>query len=276
MKPTMLKRVAHGFVALNLLVAAATVVGSGLLFSGFQNLPALDYNRLSMQLGILCVLLGIGASLFHMAHVQGWRATLWLLGICVVLAGGVELVGVLTGFPFGGYEYTERLGPKFLGHVPYVIPPSWFMMLYPALHVSFLWGVPHRAVPWAAAVLLTWWDVAMDAAVSTARDAPGTAAFVYWFWEVEGPFYGMPLQNWLGWLATGWMLSWVYLKIAPPWRPSPSLTPLVIWLIQGGVMAGLAFWIQRPIATALWLVGAIAVTLFTLRESRRAAHAASA
>lgn len=268
MKPTMLKRAAHGFVWLNLLVGLSTVIGSGLLFSGVQNLPALDYNRLSIWLGILCVLFGIGASLFHMAHTQGWRATLWLLSICTVLAGSIELIGVLTGFPFGGYEYTERLGPKFLGHVPYVIPPSWFMMLYPALHLSFMLGVPRWAVPITASVLLTWWDVAMDAAVSTARDNPGTAAFVYWFWEVEGPFYGMPLQNWLGWLATGLLLSAVFLKIVPSWRESRSLTPLVIWLIQGGVMAGLAFWVQRPMATFIWLTGAVAVSVWAVQKHR--------
>ncbi|OYT69052.1 MAG: hypothetical protein CFK49_09385 [Armatimonadetes bacterium JP3_11] len=267
MKDALLKHTAHGFVWLNLLVGLATVIGSGLLFRGVPNLPPLDYNRLSIWLGILCVVFGIGASLFHMAHTQGWRATLWLLGLCTVLAGGTELLGVLTGFPFGSYEYTDRLGPKFLGHVPYVIPPSWFMMLYPALHLSFLLGVPRWAVPIAASALLTWWDVAMDAAVSNSRVNPGTAAFVYWFWNVDGAFYGMPLQNWLGWLATGLLLSWVYLKIVPEWRESRSLTPLFIWLIQGGVMAGLAFWIQRPIAAFAWLTGAVFVSVFAYRAA---------
>lgn len=262
----MLRHAAHGFVWLNLLVALATVIGSGLLYSGVQNLPPLDYNRLSMALGILCVAFGIGASLFHMAYTQGWHATLWLLATCVVLAGSVELIGVLTGFPFGSYEYTERLGPKFLGHVPYIIPPSWFMMLYPSLHLSFMLGVPRWAVPLMASALLTWWDVAMDAAVSTSRDNPGTAAFVYWFWNTEGVFYGMPLQNWAGWFGTGLLLSWVYLKIVPEWRESRSLTPLVVWLIQGGVMAALAFWIDRPIATFVWLGGAALVSVAVARK----------
>jgi uncharacterized membrane protein len=263
-----MRRAAQLLLGLSLLVAAATVIGSGLLFRGVQNLPLLDYNRLSMQLGIALVVLGIGASLLHMAHTQGWRATLWLLSICVVLAGAIELIGTLTGFPFGPYTYTERLGPKFLGHVPYLIPPSWFMMLYPALHLSFMLGVARRWVPLSAAALLTLWDVAMDAAVSTSKVNPGSAAFVYWFWEVDGAFYGMPLQNWLGWLATGALLSWLYLRIVPEWRESRALTPLGIWLVQGGAMAGLAFWIQRPIATVLWLLGACLVVALTLRSVR--------
>ena len=96
-----MQRAALLLLWLSLLVALATVIGSGLLFSGVQNLPLLDYNSLSMQLGIALVVLGIGASLLHMAHTQGWRATLWILSICVVLAGAIELIGTLTGFPFG-------------------------------------------------------------------------------------------------------------------------------------------------------------------------------
>jgi len=268
----MYARIAQGFILLNLLVGLATVIGSGLLFRGVPNLPLLNYDQLSRQLGLACVLFGIGASLFHMAHTQGWRATLWLLGVCTVLAGGVELIGTLTGFPFGPYEYTDRLGPKFLGHVPYVIPPSWFMMLYPSLHLSFLLGVPCSAVPFVASALLTWWDVAMDAAVSTSRVNPGSAIFVYWLWEVDGAFYGMPLQNWLGWYATGLLLSWLYLRIVPEWRESRAREPLWIWLIQGGTMAGLAFWINRPIATFAWLAGALVVSFWALRKTAQATH----
>jgi putative membrane protein len=147
------------------------------------------------------------------------------------------------------------------------------MMLYPALHLSFMLGVSRRWAPFSAAALLTLWDVAMDAAVSTSRVNPGAAAFVYWFWDVDGAFYGMPLQNWLGWFATGALLSWLYLRIVPAWRESRALTPLGIWLVQGGAMAGLAFWIQRPIATALWLVGACIVIVLTLRSVRSYAPA---
>ncbi|MFQ3611285.1 MAG: carotenoid biosynthesis protein [Fimbriimonadales bacterium] len=257
-----------GLIALSLLVSLFTLVGSGLLFRGVENLPPLDYYRLSYWLGILLVVFGIGASLFHMAHTQGWRPTLWMLGICVVLAGGAELIGTLTGFPFGAYEYTERLGPKFLGHVPYLIPPSWFMMLYPAFHIAYLLGVPRRALPFVVALLLTWWDVAMDPAVSTVMGNPGTVAFAYWLWKEEGQFYGMPLHNWLGWYGVSLLLAWVFLKVVPEWRPSQSLAPLAIWLIQGGTMAGLAFWVQRPLATLIWLAGAMVVTLLCLRAVR--------
>ncbi len=37
-----MRRAARGFLWLSLLVALATVIGSGLLFGGVQNLPPLD------------------------------------------------------------------------------------------------------------------------------------------------------------------------------------------------------------------------------------------
>ncbi|GIV13841.1 MAG: carotenoid biosynthesis protein [Armatimonadetes bacterium] len=233
------------------LVALFSVAGSWALFGGYPNLPPLNYNALAYWLGIANVLLGIGAAAGHMALTQGWRATVLLMGLCVLIAGGAELLGTTTGFPFGPYTYTDRLGPKFLGHVPYLIPPSWFMVLYPAIHLSYALGVPRWGVPFVSALLLTWWDVAMDPAVTT--------GFPYWVWHVEGEFYGMPLVNWLGWYATGLVISVVYLRFAPEWKPAPIGIPLALWLIQGGQMAGLAWVFGRIWAAVLWAGGAVAL-----------------
>lgn len=237
-----------GIIVLNSVLILATIVGSFLLFRGYPNLPPLDYLALSYWMGIGTVVLGIVPAFLHMGITQGWRATLILMMLCIVIAGGAELLGTTTGFPFGPYTYTERLGPKFLGHVPYLIPPSWFMMLYPALHLSFALGVPRWGVPFVSALLLTWWDVAMDPAVTT--------GFPYWVWHVQGEFYGMPLVNWAGWFGTGVVLSAVYLRIVPEWRPAPVGIPLAIWLTQGALMAGLAWVFQRELATWLWTAGA--------------------
>lgn len=235
-------------VVLSALVGVISVLGSLALFGGYPNLPVLDYNALAYWLGIVSIFLGIASAMRHMVLVQGWHATLWLMGLCVVLAGGMELLGTTTGYPFGSYTYTDRLGPKFLGYVPYLIPPSWFMVLYPSIHLSFALAVPRWAVPFLSALLLTWWDVAMDPAVTT--------GYAYWVWQREGEFYGMPLINWLGWYLTGWIISAVYLKVVPVWKPAPVGIPFAMWLIQGSQMAGLAWVFGRMWATALWAIGA--------------------
>ena len=41
-----------------------------------------------------------------------------------------------TGWVYGPYHYTDQLGPKFLGLVPYLIPVAWFMMSYPSFVIA--------------------------------------------------------------------------------------------------------------------------------------------
>lgn len=45
------------------------------------------------------------------------------------------------------YHYTNRLGPLFLGLVPYLIPVAWFMMSYPSFVIAD-WLIPARVTGW--------------------------------------------------------------------------------------------------------------------------------
>ncbi len=49
--------------------------------------------------------------------------------ICLVVSNVLENTSILTGFPFGHYHFTERLGPKLLA-VPLVIGPAYIGMGY--------------------------------------------------------------------------------------------------------------------------------------------------
>jgi putative membrane protein len=131
------------------------------------------------------------------------------------------------------------------------------MMLYPSLHLAFAFTSVRWLRPILAAVLLTLWDVAMDPAVTT--------GFVYWHWLTPGEFYGMPLQNWLGWLVVGWILSALFTWVWRDWQVNRSTVPLLLWLVQGGLMAGLAWILHRPLATLFWGIGATVVVAVWLR-----------
>ncbi|WP_419949727.1 carotenoid biosynthesis protein [Candidatus Palauibacter sp.] len=120
----------------------------------------------------------------------------WLPALLV--AGGVslgaELLGTATGFPFGGYRYTPLLGYRVAGLVPFLIPFSWFMMAFPS-YVLARHAARGRLARWMlGAILLTTWDLTLDPAMSSLTS--------YWVWESAGPWYGMPLVNLVGWLAT--------------------------------------------------------------------------
>jgi uncharacterized membrane protein len=114
-----------------------------------------------------------------------------------------ELAGTTVGLPFGPYRYTDGLGAKWFGHVPVLIPLSWFFMAVPSYvlaHRASSPGARSGGRGRAAAILLgslvlLAWDLALDPAMSWVTK--------YWVWGSEGPYYGMPWLNLAGWYLTG-------------------------------------------------------------------------
>ena len=181
------------------------------------------------------VVIGFLAALAHaLGRLRHPGRVVAMFATASALALGSELLGTSTGYPFGGYRYTELLGHRILGLVPFPIPISWAFILYCSLAMCgrLLPARDDRAtrLRWSAvaALMLTAWDVAMD---------PAMVQTFHWVWLQPGPFYGMPYTNWLGWLATGFVLSWIMLRFVPPSafaaRVSPTRLPLVLYLLNG-------------------------------------------
>lgn len=167
------------------------------------------------------------------------------------LSLGSELLGTTVGIPFGEYHYTDALGPKWLGHVPLVIPLSWFFMALPsyALARAALPERPGARVLMASLILLSW-DLALDPAMSRAT--------AYWVWAEPGAYYGMPWLNLFGWYVTGLaLMSALALLRTDRWigrLPLPWLT--------GYYGANLLLPLGMSAAAGLW--GAVAATLAAL------------
>ena len=198
--------------------------------------------------GPTCVVLGALAGLLHATGHLGTRRALGIFVVSFAISLTSELLGTATGYPFGPYSYTDQLGYKIGGLVPFNIPTSWFFMLYCSLAIcgrvlparddwrtKALWAV-------AGGLVLTAWDVSMD---------PAMVHTTHWLWHlapaaeqtglgrvfVSDLFYGMPLSNWLGWLLTGTVVSRAMLAIVPPTmfarRVSPSSFPLALYAVNG-------------------------------------------
>jgi putative membrane protein len=159
----------------------------------------------------LTTLVGFGFALVHAIGREGWKRALILLALVFVVSLTFESVGVATGLVYGPYHYTNKLGPLFLGLVPYLIPVAWFMMSYPSFVIA------DRLVPagwkrWARLVgvaavgglVMTAWDVVMD---------PIMVAGGHWIWDVNGAYHGIPLQNYWGWWLTVFSTYALYLWI---------------------------------------------------------------
>ena len=70
-----------------------------------------------------------------------WTALFFATGALISL--GAEALGTATGLLFGHYTYTDQMGGRLFGLVPWLIPIAWCGMLYLSWHtVAFLlsWG----------------------------------------------------------------------------------------------------------------------------------------
>jgi uncharacterized membrane protein len=176
--------------------------------------------------------------------------TAWLpaAGSLYAISLASELLGTTVGLPFGPYRYGDGLGIKWFAHVPVLVPASWFMMALPSFALATRWVTTHRA--WhlvIATVLLVSWDLALDPAMSHLMP--------YWVWGSEGPYYGMPLLNLVGWYVTGFalMAALALLKV-DRWLsrvPTPSLL--------GIYAANLALPVVMAAAAGLWPAAVLAV-----------------
>ena len=145
-------------------------------------------------------LVGFSFALLHAGRRESWGRALRLLGLVFAVSLLFESVGVATGLVYGPYHYTDQLGPKFLGLVPYLIPVAWFMMSYPSFVIADRlipvdWKRWQRILSVAAVggLVMTAWDVVMD---------PIMVAGGNWVWDVNGAYHGIPLQNYWGWWLT--------------------------------------------------------------------------
>ena len=232
----------------------------------------------------LILVFTLTAFVFALAHGYerlGWARTLLLLGLTFSISLLFESAGVATGVVYGGYRYTERLGPMFLGLVPCIIPLAWFMMVYPSLVIA-LRVVPSRGkrlvwvvlVAGVGALAMTDWDLVLD---------PIMARFGYWTWEAGGAYFGVPLQNYVGWWLTAFIIFFTFLTLgripAPEgdqWGGSFNRLPVISYAVTGlmTVLVALEIGLRGPavvggVAMAVWVVVGWKSHIITAKEKKK-------
>jgi uncharacterized membrane protein len=252
-------------ITLALLILYALITIYSIIISSLQIAP-------SRFITPLVTLTGFAFALLHAGQREGWGRALRLLALVFIVSLLFESVGVATGWVYGPYHYTDKLGPKFLNLVPYLIPIAWFMMSYPSFVIADLL-VPSdrthsRAGRWPrllgvaalGGLVMTAWDVIMD---------PIMVAGGNWVWDVKGAYFGIPLQNYWGWWLTIFTTFALYLwlsgKAAKPVQPGFDRLALLSYLVTGmsiviislltgaGALALIGFFVMLPWAVAGWL-----------------------
>lgn len=194
------------------------------------------------------------ASLTHALVHRGGRWALRYAALALGVGFAAEAVGVATGWPFGGYDYRNTLGPQLLG-VPLVIPLAWAMFAYPALLVGRRLGGRRWAAP-VGALALASWDLFLD---------PQMVAEGHWRWRDPSPALpgvpGVPLTNFAGWLLVALVLITALHRLLPD-RPADDVLPatLFLWTYASSVLANAVFF-DRPAVALVGgaVMGAVAV-----------------
>jgi putative membrane protein len=126
------------------------------------------------------------------------RRALLGVGALTAYAYGIELVGVATGWPYGEFAYEIALGPMLFGKVPVGLP-IFFLPLVLNSYLLCLLLLGDRARNPAVRLGAT---LAAVLAIDLVLD-PGAVAVDFWEYLPPGPYYGVPLSNYAGWVLSG-------------------------------------------------------------------------
>lgn len=174
-------------------------------------------NHILSLLGLIYVVLWVGGVVSYAVLEQPplearWAAPAFLFVAALIvlltsenrtalllLFGGVvgwlsEIVGVHTGYPYGRYFYTETMRPL-LFDVPLVMVAAWIILPAYIRQLLLTVRLPKIMLIVLSAVVLAFIDLLIDPVAIGPMD--------FWVWKDYGPYYGIPMLNFIGWFIVG-------------------------------------------------------------------------
>ena len=224
------------------------LVGAMLLLASAEGwLPApLSFNPWLVLFGVAVMRLPLIAGILPLVD----RRVAAVLVAVVGYVYAIEYLGVTTGWPYGEFAYGVALGPM-LGGVPVGLPLFFLPLVLDGLLlvvVALRSGAGRRLVrlPLAVAVVIGV-DLVLD---------PGAVALGFWTYLAGGPYYGVPLSNFLGWTMSALLvvaaLDWALW--GPAFRARVDRCPFILddlvsfVLLWGAINAFYGQWLPVAIA----------------------------
>jgi len=175
---------------------------------------------------------GFGAYALKVARGRGARDVSTLI-VAMAFGLAVEFFFVLG---FTGYAYGEFLVmPTIAGHsVPLWVAVGWGTIIYACMRATDRLGIHWSACALLDGLLAVSLDISLD---------PIAEALGFWKWSPPGPFYGVPYDNFIGWVMIVASFS-LLTRAAYRWlgegsrwtsvlRPVAALVPAVV--LVGGL-----------------------------------------
>jgi putative membrane protein len=114
----------------------------------------------------------------------------------------IETVGVITGYPFGNYRYTDTLQPLLFSTVPIAIGFAWITLSVNSFLIVkyFLRNRNTFLLIILSGALIAYIDILLEPFASFVNN--------YWIWRNGN----IPIQNYLSWFFIGMMFSFILNK----------------------------------------------------------------
>lgn len=109
-----------------------------------------------------------------------------------------EFVGVTTGLPYGPFHYTDSMGYRLGGIVPWSVAFVFAPLVLGSMRLASCATRDARLAIPISSLILVIHDMVLD---------PAAVSGGYWVWARGGAYYGVPVSNFIGWLLVGLLAS---------------------------------------------------------------------
>lgn len=168
----------------------------------------------------------------------GVRIGLLLVASLGLFAYFIEIVGLLTGFPYGHFTYSSNVGVLLFEFIPISLPFAWAPLMIGAVALSY----KHKS----NVLLFLLSTVAFLLAIDVILD-PGAVYLGFWSYGNGGVWYNVPISNYIGWVisgAVGFTIMYFFAKShsnPPTYITMSYFYSVVFWTgvcVFGGVLGG--------------------------------------
>jgi putative membrane protein len=178
------------------------VMGAVLLVASAEGLLSFAVGPVALSLNFHPYLILLGVLVMRLPLIAGvaplvTRRAAYALAALTAYAYAIEFTGVTTGLPYGEFSYLIDLGPMIAGEIPVALPVFFFpLVLNSYLLCLLLLGerADRAAVRLPVVVAAV---VAMDLVLD-----PAAVSLGFWAYAGGGPYYGVPLSNYAGWVVS--------------------------------------------------------------------------
>jgi putative membrane protein len=115
-----------------------------------------------------------------------------------LFALGIEYIGLVTGFPYGEFWYKTDLGYKIASKLPLAVGLSWAPLMIGAVAITYSFTKNKIGMILWPVILLLIFDLVLD---------PGAVSVGMWEFRDSGSYYNIPVQNFIGWIISGFIGS---------------------------------------------------------------------